>query len=330
MTGRVNPAAGPSRAVPVSRARRERGRSCQATYGGPISFFDFPPPDDYNHSSYSVPTTPAPGKETVVNYYEILEIEHTSKLGEIKQAFRRLLKRFHPDRNPRNATWAEDRTRRLVEAYHVLADETRRKFHDHQLRLNGRQGGTSTINRQPESGAAALCRRTLNDLLDGNGLRATETYEALRGSQGTFDFYPHLSLKDRLDCKFLLGEEYERQGCLRDALALYEEVYKEELEGPRLRYFLDEVYDRIVSIYCHDLVRQMEAAEAAELFDHALGLDLQTKDRAEILKRFAETLLKLGQRDRARQQIAQAVHLRPGLKGVQRLCSRLGIEVGAL
>ena len=270
------------------------------------------------------------GKGTVVNYYEILEVEHTCEIGEIKRAFRRLLKRFHPDRNPRNASWAEEQTRRLVEAYHVLSDETRRKFHDHQLRLSGRQAPSSGIGREPESGIAALCRRTLNDLLDGNGTRATETYEALRGSRGTFDFYPYLSLKDHLDCKFLLGEEYERQGGLREALALYEEVYEEELEGPRLRYFLDEVYDRIVSIYCHDLGRQLEAADAAELFDHALELDLQAKDRAEILKRFAETLLKLGRRDSARHRIAEAVRLRPGLKGVQRLCSRLGIEVGAL
>jgi curved DNA-binding protein CbpA len=270
-----------------------------------------------------------PARPPVVNYYEILELEHTCGQAEIKRAFRRLLKRFHPDRNPTNPSWADEQTRRLVEAYHVLSDETRRKFHDHQLRLNGR-GGPGSASQGFEGGAAALCRRTLTDLLDGNGSRAIKTYETLRGDQDSFDFYPYLSLKDHLDCKFLLGEEYERQGNLRDALTLYEEVYKEELEGPRLRYFLDEVYERIVNIYCHQLVRHPDIEEAAELFEHALDLDLQVKDRAEILKRFAETLLKLGANEKAKRQLAEAVRIRPGLKGVQRLCSRLGIEVAAL
>jgi len=268
--------------------------------------------------------------DAVVNYYEVLQIDHTCGSGDIKRAFRRLLKRFHPDRNPRNHAWAEDQTRRLVEAYHVLADETRRKFHDHQLRMNGRPALGPTGTSLGQGGVAALCRRMLNDLLEGNGSRATETYEALRGHHASFDFYPFLSLKDHLDCKFLLGEEYERQSCLRAALQLYEEVFEEEREGPRLRYFLDEVYERIVSIYCHDLVRHPDVEEAAELYDHALDLDLQAKDRAEILKRFSEVLLKLGQHDNARSRLSEAVRIRPGLKGVQRLCSRLGIEVGAL
>jgi len=266
----------------------------------------------------------------LVNYYEILELQHTCGQAEIKRAFRRLLKRFHPDRNPANPSWAEDQTRRLVEAYHVLSDETRRKYHDHQLRLNGRGGSPTAAGQGFEGSAAGTCQRILTDLLDGNGARAIQAYETLRGTQPSFDFYPYLSLKDHLDCKFLLGEEYERRGNLREALQLYEEVYKEELEGPRLRYFLDEVYERIVNIYCHQLVRHPDIEEASELFEHALDLDLQVKDRAEILKRFAETLLKIGANEKAKRQLAEAVRIRPGLKGVQRLCSRLGIGVDAL
>ncbi len=266
----------------------------------------------------------------MLNYYEVLEVEHTCEQADIKQAFRRLLKRFHPDRNPKNSAWAQQQTRLIVEAYHVLSDETRRKFHDHQLRLNGQRARSLRSNRYHQGSVASCCRRVLNDLLDGKGARAIESYEDLRGDSRVFDFYPYLSLKDHLDCKFLLGEEYERQGNLREALAHYEEVYKEELEGPRLRYFLEEVYDRIVNIYCHQLMRQADPEMAAELFAHALGLELDDRDRAEILKRFSETLLKLGDPDSARERLAEAVHLRPGLKGVQRLCSRLGVEVGAL
>ena len=266
----------------------------------------------------------------LANYYKVLHIERQAELSDIKRAFRRLLKRFHPDQNRANAAWAEQRTREIVEAYHVLSDARRRKFHDQQLR---RQGAIVAVDPnavrfcQGGDGAAATCHRILEGLLNGNGATAIELYETLRGKRRSFDLYPYLSLKDHLDCKFLLGEAYEQQGNLREALGLYEEVYREEREGPRLRYFFEEVRDRIVSIYCQHVPRETAPPEAIEYFLHALTLGLPTKDRAEIRKRLAETLLKTGDKESARRELREALRLRPGLKGVQRLASRLGMQV---
>jgi len=273
------------------------------------------------------------GSGSVVNYYEVLQVEQRACVAEIKTAFRKLLKRFHPDHNQHNRAWAEQRTRELVEAYQVLSDERRRRFHDHNLqRQRTFTVGTLRVEttRGEPSGAAALCHRILDDLLDGNGTRAVETYEKLRGKRSSFDFYPFLNLKDHLDCKFLLGEEYEREGKLHDALLLYEEVYHEELEGPRLRYFFEEVQERIVGIYTQQISREAGPEEAIECYQHALKLKLPEKDIAEIRKRFAETLLKLGDEAGARRELLRALRSRPGLKGVQRLCARLGIEAAAL
>jgi len=266
----------------------------------------------------------------VVNYYRVLQVKRHAGLSEIKCAFRRLLKRFHPDHNRTNAAWAEQRTRELVEAYHVLSDERRRRFHDQQLRLQSFAACSPSpgVQFSPcRDGMAAKCREVLEHLLNGSGHVAVELYEKLRGERPTFDLYPYLSLKDHLDCKFLLGEEYERQGRMCEALALYEEVYREEREGPRLRYFFEEVQERIVCIYCQHLSRAAGPEDAIEHFHHALTLGLPAKDQAEILKRLAETLLKTGDREGAQRELCEALRLRPGLKGVQRLASRLGIQV---
>jgi len=266
----------------------------------------------------------------LVNYYEVLQVEQQAAHSDIRRAFRTLLKRFHPDRNQANAAWAEQRTREIVEAYHVLADDRRRKFHDQQLRLY-RLGAVAppdgTIFAHGGDGVAGKCRHILDCLLSGNGARAAEAYEELRGDRSSFDLYPYLSLKDHLDCKFLLGEEYERQGSLEEALVLYEEVYREELEGPRLRYFFDEVQERIVNIYCQHLLRKAEPEDAIQHFQHALKLSLPAKDRAEIRKRLAECLLKSGDKQGARRELREALRLRPTLKGVQRLASRLGMAI---
>jgi curved DNA-binding protein CbpA len=265
----------------------------------------------------------------VTNYYEILEVTQSAGLAEIKKSFRRLLKRLHPDRNRANSDWAEAQTRRLVDAYHVLCDEQRRRHHDHELRLQGfqvhRRNGAPRGPR-PTFGIALDCRRILDRLLEGNGTQAVEDYEKLRGERSSFDFYPHLSLKDHLDCKFLLGEEYEQQGKLADALLLYEEVYREERDGPRLRYFFEDVQERIVIIYCQQLLLEPSAEDAMACFNEAMKLDLPAKDVAEIQKKLADGLLRLGDEEGARRELTEALRIRPGLKGVQRLCSRLGIR----
>ncbi len=266
-----------------------------------------------------------------MNYYSVLQVERQAGLAEIKRAFRRLLKRYHPDRNRSNAAWAEQRTREIVEAYHVLSDERRRKFHDQQLSIESLAAATTNNGTPPPSpatnGVAARCRQLFDYLLRGNSAVALDLYENLRGKRETFDLYPYLTLKDHLDCKFLLGEAYEQRGQLDEALALYEEVFQEELEGPRLRYFFDEVQERIVTIYCQHLARSAEPHDAVRYFQHALKLGLPHRDRAEIRKRLAETLLKTGDRDNAARELREAIRLHPGIKGVQRLATRLGIQI---
>lgn len=59
------------------------------------------------------------------NYYEILGVTPDSEAGEIKSAYRRLARKFHPDINK-----APDSVRKfkdILEAYEVLSDEIKRK-----------------------------------------------------------------------------------------------------------------------------------------------------------------------------------------------------------
>jgi molecular chaperone DnaJ len=62
------------------------------------------------------------------DYYEVLGIERSATAEEIKQAYRQLAMRWHPDRNP--APEATDRFREIAEAYAVLSDQTKRSAYD--------------------------------------------------------------------------------------------------------------------------------------------------------------------------------------------------------
>ncbi len=62
------------------------------------------------------------------DYYEILGISKDAKKEEIKRAYRKLVKKYHPDVNKENDS--EEKFKEVQEAYEVLSDESKRKAYD--------------------------------------------------------------------------------------------------------------------------------------------------------------------------------------------------------
>src|ERR1700730_17526348 len=63
------------------------------------------------------------------DYYSTLGVAKTATEKEIKQAFRRLARKHHPDVNPGDKT-AESKFKEMSEAYEVLGDPVKRKKYD--------------------------------------------------------------------------------------------------------------------------------------------------------------------------------------------------------
>ena len=70
----------------------------------------------------------------MVNHYDILGVDRKARLAEIKRAYRRLARKFHPDLNPGDKR-AEERFKQISEAYDVLSDSEKRKKHDRELQF---------------------------------------------------------------------------------------------------------------------------------------------------------------------------------------------------
>ena len=73
------------------------------------------------------------------DYYEVLGVSKTATDEEIKRAFRKLAKKYHPDANPDNKQEAEEKFKEVNEAYENLSDPQKRRMYD-QFGHDGPQG----------------------------------------------------------------------------------------------------------------------------------------------------------------------------------------------
>ncbi len=119
------------------------------------------------------------------DYYQILGVNKTADNKEIKKAYRKLARQYHPDKNPDNKA-AEDKFKDVNEAYEVLSDAEKRQKYDQFGSRWQEMGGMGSW---PPSGGGSYTRTI-----------SPEEFEALfggrmggaTGSSGFSDFFESL------------------------------------------------------------------------------------------------------------------------------------------
>lgn len=64
-----------------------------------------------------------------IDYYKVLELDKNATQGDIKKAYRKLARKYHPDLNPKDAE-AQKKFQQINEAHEVLIDPEKRKKYD--------------------------------------------------------------------------------------------------------------------------------------------------------------------------------------------------------
>ncbi len=63
------------------------------------------------------------------DYYDVLGVGRNADAKEIKRAYRKLAKKYHPDMNPGDKN-AEQKFKEITEAYNILSDDEKKKLYD--------------------------------------------------------------------------------------------------------------------------------------------------------------------------------------------------------
>ena len=71
-------------------------------------------------------------------YYKVLDISETATDYEIKNAYKKLAKKWHPDKNLDNRKRAEQMFNIISEAYQILSNSESRKLYDQNININNK------------------------------------------------------------------------------------------------------------------------------------------------------------------------------------------------
>ena len=66
---------------------------------------------------------------TKTDYYELLGVARKASVKDIRAAYRKLARKYHPDLNPGDKS-AEEKFKQIQEAYEVLSDTKKRQMYD--------------------------------------------------------------------------------------------------------------------------------------------------------------------------------------------------------
>jgi molecular chaperone DnaJ len=157
------------------------------------------------------------------DFYEILGVKDSATQDEIKKAYRKLAKQYHPDANPNNPR-AADRFKEIGEAYGVLSDEKKRKQYDQMKKLGafGFGGG---------AGRGPFSRGGTGPGFGGGGPGGGFSFEDLSGfGGGLSDLFS--SIFDRGKKEQPRGRTGPRQG--RNVEYLVEVGFETSVRGGRI------------------------------------------------------------------------------------------------
>ncbi|MBI5203573.1 MAG: DnaJ domain-containing protein, partial [Nitrospirae bacterium] len=102
----------------------------------------------------------------VKDYYELLGVSKDASQDEIKKAYRKLARKYHPDLNPGDKA-SEQKFKEINEAYSILGDEKKKAEYDRFGKTPFEAGGPWFEGARPDFGESFEFGDIFSDFLGG-------------------------------------------------------------------------------------------------------------------------------------------------------------------
>ncbi|OQX28514.1 MAG: hypothetical protein B0D92_08475 [Spirochaeta sp. LUC14_002_19_P3] len=268
------------------------------------------------------------------DYYRILGIPPSSSETEIRRAYRRLAKDYHPDRGTEGNSAA---FLALSEAYEILISPEARASYDSTYRpREGRRSATEWNYRdflmERKNDPATLAKLICFDLLHEREDEAVLLYnQALSG--GFFSLRAHLDREDFMDYAFLLAEAYLERKAAVKAYRILRGIATLEEQDPYFRHFYADVLERLASIARGPLPGHSGNALRMAFLADLTELAFPAREKAQLYKQLSELLSAAGKHEAAARAVFRAYSLAPkmpGLKDTVEMLRGMGFTEGKL
>jgi hypothetical protein len=273
--------------------------------------------------------------ETLTGYFKIIELKQTQDLSLIKTAYKKLASKYHPDKNPQNKHWAEEKFKLVSEAYRLimkhLNSRTSSEFagsesfyrpdrqSDYESKIPN-YWDTIRHSHNPEDQIKVI----LHELETENSKEGLRLFDVLVNEMIGIDPLSLLSHTNYFDACYLLAEALEKDRRPIKA-AVYYSVYHQHIRIQlHQRVFAEDLKGKIVKLYKNRICKKSTKAEAIKYFLIMLDqVSFNNKEKASLLKDLAKLYLANDEISLAVLVLKDAQKLDPLLKGLDKLTSQL-------
>jgi len=121
-----------------------------------------------------------------MDYYAVLGVSRKASTDDIKKAYKKLARKWHPDKNPDNSEEATRKFKEVSEAYQVLVDDSKRRIYDNEGK-DGLSGNGGSRRREQNKNNYDFPRPSDFDYPETNGNRKFNFRNDIFEDFGNFD-----------------------------------------------------------------------------------------------------------------------------------------------
>jgi len=265
----------------------------------------------------------------LAGFFKILELTPTSDIDQIKIAYKKVASKYHPDKNPNDKEWAEEKFKLVSEAYRLLIDQFQSpitsefegissfynsesfKFYESQIPNYWRSIQNS---KNPNEKVLLM----LHELETENYKEGLRIYDQMVDEMVYIDPLSLLEPNNYFDACYLLAEALEKDRRYLKSMEYYTIYYQHIRILLHKRDLAKEIKAKIIKIFKNKVCRSRSKSEIIKCYLRLLShISFTNQEKAKFLKELVLLYLETNHLDNAIDAYKEAKKLDPKLNGLR-------------